>query len=251
MKIACYPQNGKKKSLDICSAFAQGCGGEVVTDGRYREGSAAMFYGIDTDNENAWREAQKHSETHDYYYADNAYFDAVRGHYFRVTRNGLQHGGFGESDGSRFERLGIKIKPWRKTGGHILLTPQSDHFMRVVIGFSSWLPHTYHYLRDLTKRELRIREWNRDKRKLSEQFPQAIENAWALVTHSSGSAISAIVEGIPAISTGRCISRAMCGSLSTIESPLMPEREPWLHLVADHQWTLDEFRNGTAWKALQ
>ncbi len=43
----------------------------------------------------------------------------------------------------------------------------------------------------------------------------------------------------------------MCGPLSTIEEPLMPDREDWLNVVADQLWTLDEFRDGVAWKALQ
>ncbi len=130
--VTCYPQDGKAKSRDICAAFAEGCNGRVALDGIYR-GGPAMFYGIDSANEQVWREVMASGE--DWYYADNAFFDQFRGKYYRVGKNQLQHSGFGESDGMRFEKLGIKIAPWRKRGDHILVTPQSDHFMRVVAGY--------------------------------------------------------------------------------------------------------------------
>lgn len=247
--VTCYPQDGKKKSYDICSAFAVGCGGRVVTDGVYR-GGPAMFYGVDTANEQVWRDVRASGA--DWYYADNAFFDQCRGKYFRVGKNQLQHSGFGTSDGKRFARLGLRLEPWRTTGAHILVTPQSDHFMRVAAGFPNWLESTLAVLNRCTDREIRIRAWNRDKLKLAQQLPQALAGAWALVTYSSGSAISAILSGIPAISTGECIARRMCGTLAeTIENPLMPERQEWANVVADHQWSLDEFRSGETWRVLQ
>lgn len=247
--VTCYPQDGKKKSYDICSAFAVGCSGRVAIDGKYR-GGPAMFYGIDTANEQVWRDVRASGA--DWYYADNAFFDQCRGAYFRVGKNQLQHSGFGASDGSRFERLKIELQPWREQGEHILVTPQSDHFMRVVCGYPDWLPRTLDTLARLTKRPIRVRNWNRDKKKLAVELPEALRGAWAVVTYSSGSAISAIISGIPAISTTECIARRMCGTLAeTIEHPLMPERRRWANVVADNQWTLEEFRSGETWRVLQ
>lgn len=247
MSVVCYPQDGKKKSLDICAAFAAGCGGQVVTDGEWRPGKASMFYGIDQANERVWREARGV----DFYYADNAFYDATRGTYFRVGKNRLQHPGVGRSDGSRFARLGIPILPWRNNGRHILICPQSEHFMRVAVGYKGdWVLDTIDGLRKHTDRELRVRPWNRDKKKLALALPAALNDCWCLVTHSSASAISAILMGIPAISTAECVARVMCGDLSTIENPLKPDRQEWANLLADQQWTLDEFRDGTAWRHL-
>lgn len=249
MVTYCYPQDGKQKSYDICSAFAVGCGGRVVNDGKYR-GGPAMFYGIDTANEQVWRDVRASGA--DWYYADNAFFDQCRGTYFRVGRNQLQHSGFGKSDGSRFRSLGIKLEPWRTDGGHILVCPQSDHFMRVVAGYPDWLPRTLEQLARLTKRTIRVRNWNRDKKKLAQELPDALRGAWALVTYSSGAAISAIIAGVPAISTAECIARRMCGTLSeTLEDPHMPERQKWANVVADNQWTLEEMRSGETWRVLQ
>lgn len=248
--VICYPQDGKRKSYDICAAFAAGCGGNVITDGRYR-GGPAMFYGIDTANESVWRGVQASGE--DWYYADNAYFDAVRGTYFRVGKNCLQHPGTGTSTGERFARLGLKIHPWRESGEHILVTPQSYHFMRVAVRYpGNWLNDILCKLPQLTNRTVITRVWNRDKKQLARDLPTALRGAWALVTFSSGSAISAILAGIPAISTSPdCIARRMCGPLVTVKAPWMIDREDWLNVVADQQWTLDEFRSGQTWRALQ
>lgn len=248
--VTCYPQDGKKKSLDVCAAFAEGCRGQIVTDGKWR-GGASMFYGIDSANEGAWRAAQRSGE--DWYYADNAYFDAFRGIYFRVAKNRLQHDGRGTSDGRRFAMLGLDVRPWRNgSAGHVLVCPQSEHFMRVAAGYAGdWTTDVVEQLRERTGREIRVRQWNRDKKRLAQELPAAMAGAWALVTYSSGSAISAILAGIPAISTTECVARRMCGDLSTIEEPQRPERESWLNVVADNQWTLEEFRQGLAWKALQ
>ncbi len=249
--VSCYPQNGKRKSLDICRDFAAGCGGEVVIDGRYCFGNDTMFYGIDVANEGVWRLASKVTD-HDWYYADNAFYDQMRGVFYRVGKNRLQHDGYGASDGKRFRALNLEVKPWRETGEHILVCPQSNHFMEIVVQYEGdWVTDTVAELRRHTDREIRVRPWNRDKKKLAAQLPEALAGAWALVTHSSGSAISAILSGVPAISTGKCIASRMCGDLSTIEEPLKPDRGEWLNLIADQQWTLEEFRDGTAWRMLQ
>src|SRR5262245_35749830 len=121
VKVYCYPQDGKRKSASICAAFAEGCGGYVVTDGKWRDGHS-FFYGISESNAAVWNECRKHSEFA-WYYSDNAYFDDYRGTMFRVTRNRLQHPGTGTSDGARFRGLRLRFKPWRTDGRHILLTP--------------------------------------------------------------------------------------------------------------------------------
>lgn len=248
MSVNCYPQDGKRKSLDICRAFADGCGGSVITDNQWRPGPS-MFYGISDANEGVWRQ----SKYGPYYYADNAFFDAVRGTFFRVGKNRLQHPGVGKSDGARFKALGLKVEPWRTRGDHILVTPQSDHFMRVAVGYTgSWVDDTVAAIKRYTDRPIKVREWQRDKVKLAHQLPAALENCWALVTHSSGSAITALLSGIPVVCTADCVISPMSGRMEDIDNPPLPEgREEWAAVVADQQWTLDEMRSGDCWRALQ
>jgi hypothetical protein len=59
----------------------------------------------------------------DNFLCDNGYF--LPGHfdgYYRITKNRFQSDGFGEPKWDRYERLGLEVKPWRKTGDFILIT---------------------------------------------------------------------------------------------------------------------------------
>lgn len=250
--VNCYPQDGKKKSYDICKAFADGCGGQVITDGKWRPGPS-MFYGISDSNESVWRAARAVEGEWPWYYADNAFFDAVRGTYFRVGVNRLQHPGTGTSDGKRFAALGLEIKPWRGYGDHILVCPQSDHFMRVAAEYAGcWASDTVAALKEWTDRPIVVRLWNRDKRKLAQQLPAALENCWAVVVYSSGSAITGLLAGLPVVATAQCVISPMSGDIPTIDHPLRhDDRQEWANIVADQQWTLDEMRSGLCWESLR
>lgn len=249
MVLTCYPVAGKKKSFDICLAFARGSGGQIA--GMLREG-AAFFYGVDHSNVETWRRV--HELGREFYYCDNAYFDSARQKFFRITRNALQHSGHGRSDGARLRKLQIGIKPWRAAGTHVLVCPQSAHFMRTVIGFDGdWPELTLASLAKITDRPIRIRAWSADKRGLSTSIEQDLHGAHALVTWSSAAAVTAILAGVPAIVLGQSAAAPMAGtSLEQLERPPMPDgREEWAAVLADNQWTLDEMRAGRAWRALQ
>lgn len=251
MTVNCYPQDGKRKSYDICRAFADGCAGKVITDNRWRDGDS-MFYGVSDANEGVWQKAQAVAAQHTYFYSDNAFFDQYRGIYYRIGINRLQHPGIGTSDGRRFKQLGIDIKDWRTQGDHILVTPQSDHFMRVVVGYKGdWLADTLEAIKRVTDRPIQVRLWNQDKKKLSQELPQQLVNCWALVTHSSGSAITALMSGIPVVCTAQCVISPMSGRMEDLNDPPLPDgRREWAEIVADQQWTLDEMRSGLSWRML-
>lgn len=244
--VTAYPVAGKQKSFDICVAFAKSCGGRVSTE--LRAGPAA-FYGVDGSNVAIWKEVVRSGR--DYFYVDNSYFDVARERQFRITKNALQHSGRGTSDGTRFRALGVPIEPWRTGGHHVLLVPQSEHFMRTVVGAEAdWMVPTIHALEALTKRPLLTRAWDRNKGKLAMTLRDDLMDAHAVVTWSSAAAITAVLAGVPVITLGQCAAEPMSGSLQQIESLPRPEREEWAGVLADQQWTLDEIRNGTAWQAL-
>lgn len=240
--IFCYPQPGKLKAKQICQAFADGCGGTVIEDGRLRNGPA-VFYGISPGMESLWRDAR------DFWFIDNAYFDAARGTHYRVTKNRLQHTGTGTSDGQRFAALGIEIEPWRDAGSHLLLCPQSDHFMRAVARYEgNWVADTLALLKN--RRPVRVRPWARDKREQAETLTADLAEAFAVVTWSSAAAVTAILAGIPAVCSNQSAAWAMAATIPQLDNPPKPEREQWCGVLADNQFTLDEMRNGVAWERL-
>jgi len=235
----------------LIEAFAKGCGGRVASTRAERlEPGDAAFYGVRPAWKHLWDQAK--AEKRDVYYIDNAYFDGARERYFRVTRNALQADGlqacWGGDREARFKVLGLTVQPWRPSGEHIVICPQTDEFMRVMGGFEGdWVAMVTAELRKYTDRELRVRRKD-ERRPLSED----LRGAWALVTHMSCAAVEALLAGVPVFCTGRCAARWMGTSdLSFIEAPIYPERrEEWAAVLAANQWTEPEFRDGTAWGAL-
>ncbi len=251
--VTCYPCRGKAKSVNICVAFAEAASGQLVVDNTKLEAGPVFFWGVDASNVNLWLQAKARG---DYYYGDNSYFDGTsRGEYFRITRNRLQHSGEGQTDGTRFIALDIPITVKRGSGSHIVVCPQSDYFMTNVIGYrGDWLKQTVAELRDLTDREIRVREWNRDKAKAQATLAADLAGAHALVTWSSAAAVTAALAGVPPFVGGDCPARFVGNDdISYIENPHLGSaisRLQWAGVLADNQWTLEEIRTGVAWAAL-
>jgi len=190
------------------------------------------------------RAAQAHG---DWYYIDNAYFG--RETYYRVTRNALQYRGKERPDWRRWARLRQPVEPWRRDGRDILLCLQSEVF-HDLIGQprAAWVANVRAELRRHTDRPVIVREKG-DATPLSAQ----LADCWAVVTLQSNCALDSICSGVPAFVLGESAAAPLALSdLSQIERPLYrDDREPWLATLAGQQWTLDEFRNGTAWSALR
>ena len=200
-----------------------------------------------------FRHAQRAGE---WYYLDNAYFDSGRGRFFRCGRNALQACATDRPDWARFAALGLGIQPWQTGGGRIVVCPQSESFMadvaRVPGGQAGWLRDTVAKLAAHTDRPIHVRHWSRDKAAQSGSFHADLKGAWALVTHSSAAANEALIAGVPVFVTAPCAAAPLArGDLAAIENPLRPAgRAEWAATLAGLQWTVDELRDGTAWKRL-
>lgn len=181
----------------------------------------------------------------DYYYGDHGYWG--RGQYYRCTRNALQHDGVrGPLDAQRARDTGAPIvKDWRNTGSEIVIAPQTDAFMRANgIDPALWRSDVTRWLREHTDRPI---VWSRKGDAIP--FVERIRTAWAVVVHTSMSALEAVCEGVPAFALGDCALNSVCArDLSLIEQPPQPEgRERLLAVLACNQWTFDEYRSGMAW----
>lgn len=249
MSVVCYPQPGKAKSRAILEAFAQGCDGRIGGIGGLEPGAVA-FFGV-VGIEHLLRMA--HAEERTWYYGDNAYFDSLRGKYFRFTRNAMQPSKVGKPDHARARALGIEVQPWASEGDHIVIVEQSEHFFNLTGAHPLWLARLVAELARYTRRPLRIRRWTRDKVKAADGLRKDLEGAHALITYSSAAANEALLAGVPVFVERACAASSLAsGPLQNIESPLRPHgREDWAAWLATQQWTLDEIRSGMAWAALQ
>lgn len=233
--IVCYAQREKGKSMRVLEAFCEGSGAHLVyTNEPLLLPGAAVFYGIRESYKHLWLQVKQ--ECRDFFFVDNAYFDATREQQFRVTKNRIQHTGRGETDGKRFAALGITIKPKIKQneGSKIIICAQSDEFMDLIANDPGWLA------RVSVSMKRHCGEENVIVRRKNEQRPLAedLRDAKLVVTWSSAAAIVAHLEGIPVACNEQC-----CVTYS--EDVLK-----WAGVLADNQWTLDEFRSGAFKKAL-
>lgn len=262
--ITCYPGVGKKKGLGICQAFADGANaaGDIArvqppgTAATLAPGSA-FFYGTTSDNEFLLKQAIR--EKRDWYYADNAYYFG-RGRYFRVTRNALQHDGSGTADPARWRSFGLATGAWKRDGRNIVIATQSDlwHQQRTGGSRQEWAVEIRRRLKAYTDRpvDLCLKPDARDMQPNQPHSPQLehlLRDAWCCVVHSSSAAVASLIAGVPVITLANCAATIMgVKSLAQIEDPLYPDdRERWLAVLAANQWTVDEMRDGTAWRALQ
>ena len=245
MTLTLYPVPGKEKSKLICNAFAAGAP---------RHATGAVFFGTE-----GVMQAFQRAKQGTFWYIDNAYTDPQRQLYFRVAKNALQVDPTGKtSTGERFAKLGITVKDWRhKPDGKIIVIPQSDDFMKSTLGRKGdWLRETVEKLNAWGYGpRIRVRPWQRNKAQAYVELHKDLDDAALVVTWSSASAITALYEGIPAISESGA-AHALTGPLTQeqVAQPRLPnfaERTRFLEILADNQFTLEEFKNGVAWRWLE
>lgn len=240
----CYSVNCEKTSPRINEAFAAGSGGTVTTSSNYL-GGVSFLWG----SPKIWWSVIKpaFNSGYTYYYADHLYMGR-RYLFYRITKNRMQHTGNGYSDCSRFNKLGIKIKNWNK-GRHIVVCPPDKAFAEL-LGFNAdaWVENTKNILTNNTDRDI---IW-RDRLNIQRPIQEDLEDAHALVTYMSNSAVDALIDGVPVFCNGECAGKSMgLSDFSQIENPIYPDdRLRFLSVLADNQWTMEEIRTGLCWKMI-
>lgn len=185
--------------------------------------------------------------------AENGYLDGTGGPYVALAIDG--HNGAGRwpaGSRARWERLDVKLKPWRKDGGHVLVCPSRGIGMQPIP--KGWTDRTVAALRKLTDREIRVRphpgNWKPKKDAVLASLASDLENAWATVIWASSAGVKSLVAGVPVIYTAPhwICAGAAGNALAEIENPRMPAREPVFERLAAAQWTFDEIESGQAFR---
>jgi hypothetical protein len=239
-----YAVTSEKTSPIFAKAFAAGCGGPVWRDNSLRPGPVALF-----GSPQRWDLLQNAIQRgREWWYGDHAYFG--RGRFYRITRNAYQHDGQGDAGPDRFNAHLRLVQPWRSSGRHVLICPNSPTYFRLFgMDVHEWVKGLTETLAGVTDRPVRIRWKGQD-----EPIASDLQDCWAVVAFSSAAALDALIAGVPVFVTAHFAAAYRFGlpDVSLIESPVYPEhREPFLWNLADNQWTLDEIRQGVAWRSLQ
>jgi hypothetical protein len=184
-----------------------------------------------------------------FFYIDHAYFDRGHGKSYRITRNRYEAGPLRKCPSDRLAKLNVEIDPWQKSGREIIVCPPTDYFVEAH-QCADWLDTTLETLRNATDRPITIRE-KPQPGKTAVPLKTALKSAHALVTHSSNVAIEAACLGTPVFASEASAAAPIAETdFSRIETPVYPDREPWLQHLAYSQFSLDEIRAGDAWRHL-
>jgi hypothetical protein len=77
-----------------------------------------------------------------------------------------------------------------------------------------------------------------------------LKNCWAVVNHNSSPGVCGAIEGYPVFVTDPVNSQ--CREIantdfSTIETPLLPDRQTWVERLSMSHWKFDELKSGQCW----
>ena len=141
---------------------------------------------------------------------------------------------------------------------HIMLCPSSPTVTHHINGISQedWIDQVKEELKLHTTRKVIVRNkprpgnqwWNTD-------IKDQLKNCHCVITNMSLAAVDAVLNQVPVIAhKNNIVSPIASRDIKFIEKPFRPGRktvEEWLKFVANNQFTIEEIRNGIAYKTLQ
>lgn len=145
----------------------------------------------------------------------------------------------------RWSVLNVEVKPWQKSGRHIVIAAPTRTYSKFH-ATESWIADTIDALARVTDRQLVIRD-KESKRSLQSD----LDGAHVLVSHGSIAAVESVILGCP-VFVHPDSAAALVGQtdLKKIDTPVYPNRQPWLNALAYSQFNERELVDGTLWRHL-
>lgn len=198
-------------------------------------------------------------------YMDTGYFgnrpSAFNPHgwkwYHRIVPNDLQHGEIIPQSSDRWDRLGIQIHPWRRTGRNIVIAmPDEKACLFYDTTPDAWLESVGRQIAGKTDRPIIVRQRVADPDARTRDTDTSFESVlrgdtFAVITFNSVAATEAVIAGIPAFVTAPANAARPVANLdlSRINDPWYPDQDlvrAWAYHLAYGQFHIDELADGTA-----
>lgn len=146
----------------------------------------------------------------------------------------------------RWSEMNLDGMPWQTSGSHIVIAMPTATYSRFH-GLENWTEKTIEELRKYTDRRIITRD-KEDKRPLQDD----LKGAHCLVAHGSIAAVEAVICGYP-VFVHRDSAAALVGQtdLKKIETPVYPDRQPWLNALSYSQFNERELIDGTLFRLLE
>lgn len=178
-------------------------------------------------------------------------------------------------DGERWKKFNIKLEPWKQTGDKIVICGQhsNSHQWRNNPPMTTWFDQQITEIRRHTEKPIVIRPHPRNSVGLNTSkyknvkivtpqrdrstyddtdLAERLKSAWAVVSHSSNPAMTAVFSGIPVYVSEASLSYEV-GNMSyeNINNPNMPDRQEWANKLAYTEWWTDEIAQGLPWARIK
>jgi len=188
-------------------------------------------------------------------------FDSVKGHANFYNQN---------SPNRRWEKLDVKLKPWRTEGDHILVLGQNlkgigtTNIRKTHPNPELWFAEKIQKIISSTDRTVIFRPHPLERKKryrddksgfgaeisTNLKIENDLKNCWCVFSGTSNAAIDAIINGIPVVCDDR-LSMTYDVSSRVFENLKTPDRTQWAYDLAYSQWSLLEMSLGLCWRYLR
>lgn len=178
-------------------------------------------------------------------------------------------------DGERWKKFNIDLKPWRQTGKDIIICGQhtSSHQWRNNPPMSEWFEKQIIGIRKYTDKPITIRPHPRNQVMMDVKkyknvrivrpqpdrstyddtdLAERLKTAWAVVSHSSNPAMTAVFSGVPVYVSEASLSHEVGNkTFENINDPHMPDRQQWANKLAYTEWWIEEIQQGQPWQRIK
>lgn len=154
--------------------------------------------------------------------------------------------------GERWDALGFKLEPWRRTGEYVLVVGQRGIGPAEMASPPNWHEGQARLLREHTKLPIVIREHPGDNTPAPVPLEQHLARARLVSVWSSSVAGKALVRGIPVLYSAphHVLAPALLRDPAALRDPPDTDRLPALQRMAWAQWTCDEIATGEPFKRI-
>ena len=282
MKIEIWPVHGPLNSKIVFEKFIKSlrASGEQVYENQHmQDGDVAVIWSV------LWQgRMRKYKEIWDRYRNKNKPVIVIevggikRNETWKIGINGVnREADFAnqDADAIRWKKFNTNLLPWKQTGEDIIICGQhtNSHQWRNNPPMSTWFDQQITEIRKYTDRPIVIRPHprnhvtldikkfknvkvvspQRDNKTYDDtDLTERLKSAWALVSHSSNPAITAVMHGIPVYVSESSLSYDVGNSsYQNINNPKMPERQQWANKLAYTEWWPDEIEQGIPWQRIK
>jgi hypothetical protein len=172
----------------------------------------------------------------------------------------------------RWKKFDIKFKPWKTTGKNIIICGQHDSSeqWKDLPRMNEWLLDQVSQIKKHTDKNIIIRPHPRNMISIKmsgvhtqvprrnpntyddTDFVKQLDDAFAVVNHSSNPAMEAVFHGVPVFTSPSSLSYDVANKdYKNLKNPETPDREEWAHKLCHTEWWIDEIVEGVPWARIR